>query len=150
MKLGESLSKLKKERTRLARLISLRKDNVYVEEGKESMFDPKGLGEEINKKIEEIRKLKIAIQRTNLQTEIKDEEMTLAEAIIKVNDLRSRIKEMSELFEKERSYLYKEEKSMVAQLDAQDVEDEIQELEADKVQLDNKIQMTNWITILEE
>ena len=34
MKLREALSNLKKEKSRLARLISLRKDNVYVEEGK--------------------------------------------------------------------------------------------------------------------
>ena len=54
MNLGEALSLLKKEKSRLARLINLRKDNVYVEEGKKSEFNPKKLSEEINIKIEEI------------------------------------------------------------------------------------------------
>ena len=43
MKLGEALSKLKKEKSKLARLISLRKDNVFVEEGKQTPFDPQKL-----------------------------------------------------------------------------------------------------------
>ncbi|MDO8740020.1 MAG: hypothetical protein Q7J54_00410 [Candidatus Woesearchaeota archaeon] len=38
MKLGEALSKLKKEKSKLARLILLRKENIYAEEGKMSEF----------------------------------------------------------------------------------------------------------------
>lgn len=50
MKLGEALAHLKKEKSRLARLISLRKENVYVEKGKKTPFDPEELGKDINKK----------------------------------------------------------------------------------------------------
>lgn len=150
MKLGEALSKLKKEKSRLARLILLRKENVYVEEGKKTKFNPNKLSKEIDKKIEEIRKLKIKIQKTNLNTIVNGENISLAEAIIKINDLRSNLAHLSNLFQKKRDYLFrdKEEKEMVAQLDEIEIEDEIERLEVEKVQLDNKIQMTNWTTKL--
>ena len=152
MKLGEALSKLKKERSRLARLISLRKDNVYVEEGKETKFDPKKLSEEINEKIEDIRKLKIKIQESNLAANLEEEDIILAEAIIKVNDIRSKISHLSNLFEDKssRSYRDKDEIEFVSQLDELKIEDEIEKLEIEKVQLDNKIQITNWRTELKE
>ncbi|MBL7148344.1 MAG: DIP1984 family protein [Nanoarchaeota archaeon] len=150
MKLGEALSKLKKEKSRLARLISLRKENVYVEEGKKTKFDPKELSKEINGKIDEIRDLKIKLQKTNLNTKITGDNILLAEAIIKINDLRSKIGKLSNLFEKKSSWGYrdKDEKEIIAQLDELEIEDEIEKLEIEKVQLDNKIQVTNWTTKL--
>ena len=150
MKVGEALSKLKKEKSRLARLIMLRKENVYVEEGKKTKLDPKKLSEEINQKIEEIRKLKIRIQKTNLSAIVSGEGISLAEAIIKINDLRSKLAQLVVLFERRERYLFrdKDEKEMVAQLDELKIEDEMEKLEIEKVQLDNKIQMTNWTTQL--
>ena len=151
MKLGEALSQLKREKSRLARLILLRKENVFVEEGKQSAFDPRKLSQEIDTKIEEIRKLKIKIQMTNLKTLISGENITIAEAIIKINDLRSQIAHLSTLFEKKRdSWLSrdKDEKKTIAQLDELKVEEEIEKLEKEKVQLDNKVQITNWTTTL--
>ena len=150
MKLGEALSKLKKEKSRLARLILLRKENVYVEEGKKTKFDPKKLSEEIDEKIEDIRKLKIKIQKTNLNTKVNGDDIYLAEAIVKINDLRSKLAHLSSLFEKKREYLFrdKDEKEMIAQLDELEIEDEIEKTEVEKVQLDNKVQITNWTTKL--
>ncbi|MEK6951837.1 MAG: DIP1984 family protein [Nanoarchaeota archaeon] len=150
MKLGEALSLLKKEQGSLSRLISLRRDNLYVEEGKKTNFNSKKLSEDIDKKIEDIRKLKIKIQKTNLSTKIKEENISLAEAIIKVNDFRSKISDLSNLFEREKSYLFreKETKEMIPQLEQQEIENKIEELKTEKVQLDNKIQVTNWTTEL--
>lgn len=150
MKLGEALSKVKKERSRLARLILLIKENMFVEEGKKTKFDPKKLSKEINEKIEGIRKLKIRIQRTNLNATVPRENISLAEAIIKINDLRSKIAKLSNLFDRKETYIFrdKEEREIIAQLDELEVEDEIEKLEIEKVQLDNKIQMTNWATKL--
>lgn len=150
MKLGEALSKLKKEKSRLARLILLRKENMFVEEGKKTKFDPKELSQEINEKIENVRKLKIKIQKTNLNTTITGENISLAEAIIKINDIRSKIAKLSNLFSRKETYMFrdKDEKEIVAQLDELEVEDEIERLEIEKVQFDNKIQMTNWTTKL--
>ena len=150
MKLGEALSKLKKEQSRLARFILLRKENVYREKGKQTKFNPAKLSEEIDKKLEVIRKLKIKIQKTNLSTSISGEPITLAEAIIKLNDLRSDIANLSTLFEKRRELLFrdKDEVEKIAQLDELKIEDKIEKLEIEKVQLDNKIQITNWTTKL--
>ena len=150
MKLGEALSQLKKEQNRLTRLISLRKENIYVEQGKKTKIDPKKLSEEIDNKIKEIRELKIKIQNTNLNTRINDKNLTLAEAIIKINDLRDKISNLSKLFDKEREYLFRDKdmKDRIAQLDEQEIEKEIVELENEKTQLDNKIQITNWTTEL--
>lgn len=146
--MGEALSKLKKEKSRLARLILLRKQNVYIEGDKKSKFDPKKLSEEIDKKIEDIRKLKIRIQKTNLSTIIDGEKINLAEAIIKIGDLRSQIAHLENLFEKEKESWYlsrdKKEKERTAQLDELEVENEMEQLEIEKVKLDNKIQITNW------
>lgn len=150
IKLGEALSALKKEKSGLARLILLRKENIYIEKGKQTKFDLKKLSEEINKKIDDIRKLKIKIQNTNLNTYVLGENITLAEAILKVNDMRSKISHLSRLFEKEKYSFFrdKEEKEIVSQLDELEVEDDIERSEIEKVQLDNKIQITNWTTIL--
>ncbi len=52
MKIGEALSILKKEQGRLARLIFLRKENVYIEKGKITNLKPKELSKEIKEKIE--------------------------------------------------------------------------------------------------
>ena len=150
MKLGEALSKLKKERSRLARMISLRKENIYCEDGKKTSFNPILLTKEINKKKEEIRKLKIKIQKTNLATDLQGENISLAEAIIKINDLRSNLCNMSNLFEKKEYYIFreKEKKEMIAQLDEREIEDDIEKIEIEKNMLDNKIQLTNWTTKL--
>lgn len=150
MKLGEALSKLKKEKSKLARLIQLRKDHIYVEEGKQSPFDPKKISEEINIQIDLIRKLKIQVQKTNLSTKVQGDDISVAEAIIKVNDIRSKIAHLSKVFESKSSWIYRErdQKERVALLDEQEIEDELEKLEIAKVQLDNKIQMTNWTTPL--
>ncbi len=152
MKLGEALSALKKEKTRLARLIQLRKENIFAESGKKTKFDPGELSKEIDAKTEEIRKLKIRIQKTNLATIVSGEKIPLAEAIIKVNDIRAKLAQLSGLFERRRDFLYreKEEKDMVAQLDELKIEDEIEKLEIEKSQLDNKIQITNWTNQLSD
>ncbi len=150
MNIGEALNLLKKEKSRLARLISLRKENTYIEKGKVSDFDLKQISININEKIDHIRHLKIQIQITNLSTEVIGESISLAEAILKVGDIRSKISKLSDLFEKKRDswYLNREQKEMIAQLDESKIEDEIETLENEKARIDNKIQMTNWNTNL--
>ncbi len=147
MKVGEALSLLKKERSRLARLISLRKENIFVLEGEKSPFNPEELSSQIDKKIDEIRELKIKIQKTNMNFKISGEDITLAEAILKIGDIRSKMSSLSRLFEDKRdswSFRDKDEKKRVSQLDEQKIEDELEKLEIEKAQLDNRIQMANW------
>jgi hypothetical protein len=151
MKLGEALAQLKKEKSRLARLISLRKDNIYVEKGKKTPFDPSKLGKDIEDKIEEIRKLKVDVQRTNLNT-LFENNISLAEAIIKVNDIRSKIAGLSGLFNEKREYSFrlrgKDDIEKVPQLDESKIEEEMENLEAEKTKIDNLIQVINWKTEL--
>ena len=133
------------------RLLALRKENVYRLKGERAKFDPNKLSKEIETKLTEIRKLKIRIQRTNLSTHLKGEGMTLAESIIKVQDLREQIKNLGTLFDDKRDYFFRDkEAKKVAQIDEAKVEDTIQLLELKKAQLDNKIQITNWETNLLE
>ena len=150
MKLGEALSKLKKEKSRLARLISLRKENIYTEKGKKPNFDPKELSKEIEDKLKDIRTLKIRIQKTNLQTKVVGEDILLGEALIKINDLRSTLAHLVTLFDRRRDLFYREKdaKEIVAHIDEKQIEDLVEKTEIEKSQLDNKIQMTNWTTPL--
>ena len=152
MNIGEALSLLKKEKNRLVRLINLRKENVYIEEGKKPEFEPKKLTEEINFKIDEIRELKIKIAKTNLAFGISGEKINLAEAIIKVGDIRSKIAQLNNLFERKKSSWYseRETKTLISQLNESEIEDEIEKLEGEKSNLDNRIQLANWNTKLLE
>ncbi|MBI2671378.1 hypothetical protein HYX16_00420 [Candidatus Woesearchaeota archaeon] len=146
MKLGEALNTLKKEKNRVSRLISLRKENVFVEKGEHIKFDPERLSQEIDEKREFIRELQIKIQKINLNTIVKGERITLAEAIIKIRQIRDKITNLSCLFERGYSFRDSDDKEKVAQLDKLKVEKEIENLEVEKVDLDNKIQITNWET----
>ena len=152
MKLGEALALLKKEKGRLAKLVSLRKDNVYVEKGKKSPFDPNKLGIEINKKIENIRKLKIKIQKTNLNAKIEEEDLCIAETIIMVGDIRSKLAALSNLFTEKKDSFFrwrnKDEIERISQLDENKIDSEMEELENYKIKLDNQIQVANWKTEL--
>lgn len=152
MKLGEALSVLKKEQRRLARLRSLRKENVCRVKGERAKFNPAKLSDEIEAELNAIRKLKIQIQKTNLSTKVKGERITLAEAILKVQDLREQIKDLSTLFDDRKDYLFRDrnEVKKIAQVNEAKVEDTLQLLEVKKAQLDNSIQITNWDTTLLE
>ncbi len=151
MKLGEALTELKREQNRLARLILLRKEHVYREEGKPARFDPQALTKEINKKGDQIRNLKLRIQCTNIATKVPEEKMTVAEAIIKMNDIRNEIKNLAGLFERRSSYLFrdKDEVKKTTAIDERKVEEEIEKLEKEKTRLDNKIQTINWTTTVQ-
>jgi len=152
MKLGAGLSKLKSDKSQLARLIKLRKDSMYVKEGKTPSFDAAELTDSINSKIDEIRELKVRIMKTNLGTEIED--LALAEAIIKVGDLRSKIANLTELIEFDRRYswLDRDDKEVdyTPQINESLIEEEARKLEQEKVKLDNEIQKMNWTVELVE
>ncbi len=151
MKIGEALSLLKKENNRLARLIFLRKENVFAEKGKKSKFDPNKLSREISMKLELIRKLKIKIQKTNLITKLRGDSLSLAEAILRISDLRLEIDKLTNLFDKERGIFRSDDKKeMVTKMDELKVEDRIEQLGIEKAQLDNKVQITNWETDLSD
>lgn len=148
MKLGEALAQLKKEKSNLARLISLRKENVYIENGKKSPFDPIQLGKDIDQRLDNIRKLKVNIQKTNIEVNVVGYEISLAEGILLIGEIRSKIAQLSNLFKERDRYSFrlrsKDEIEEISQLDESSIENEREELENQKIKLDNSIQVTNW------
>lgn len=146
MKLGEALSLLKKEKAKLSRLITLRKENFYIENKKKPPFDIKDLTKQINEKTEEIRELKLKIQKANLSTKLVDSDVKLSEAIIKISDLRTKISDLNNLFERKRDYIFRDKSDIVRcpLIEEKKIEEEIEKLQVEKTNLDNKIQVTNW------
>lgn len=145
MKLGAALSKKKSEKGKLARMISLRKKNAYLEEGAKPTYDFNKLTQKIDEKIKEIRKLKIQIQKTNIKTML-DEKMNLAEAVIKIGDLRSRIAKLNEVTKRDSLFSRwdREKNNYVPAFDEKELERELEKLESEKVRLDNKLQKRLW------
>jgi len=150
MKLGEALSKLKKEKSGLARMIELRKENVLLPVDEKPSFNPEKLTLKINKKIVEIRKLKLSIQKTNMTQKIKNTNQLISEAIIKINDFRSILSSLRNLFYRKPSLFHREKDDvkMVAHLKETAIEEEIKKIQSEKTKLDDLLQITNWSTEL--
>lgn len=147
MKLGSLLSEIKGKQSRLSRLIDISKETMYVEDGKEPKMDYKEVSEETNKLIDDIRQLKLKVMKANLENTLPDSDMTLAEAILKVGDLRSRMSNKSGLIRYSKIHIWNiDDKKIdfVPQVKEKEIEDEIKELSKEKIKLDNQIQKANW------
>lgn len=90
-----------------------------------------------------VRKKKLRVSQKNLDTKL--DELSLAEAILKISDLRTEIKELSELKDRERRFSFSEEKEKkTGQLNALQIEQLVEKLEKEKTKLDSAIQSINW------
>ena len=148
MKLGAALAELKSRQSQLARLIQIRQDTMDYESNKKPKMDAKELTEQINTMIDDIRKLKLQIMKTNLETELSTG-ITLSEAIIKIGDLRSKIANYHQLvkYERDRYSFFEGErktKDVIPQVEEKKIEEEIKKLNEEKLKLDNEIQQANW------
>jgi len=150
MKLGALLSEIKGKQSRLARLMETSKETMYVEVGKKPKLDYKEVSEEIDKLVGEIRQLKLKVMKTNLENIVQyplpNPKMSLAEAIMKVGDLRSLISHKSGLIKYSRVNLWDEDKKIdyKPQVEEKNIEKEIEDLSREKIKLDNAIQKANW------
>jgi len=147
MKLGALLSEIKGKQSRLARLMSISEQTMYVEKGKTPKLNYKETSEEIDKLIPEIRQLKLKVQEANLRNKLPDFNITLAEAIIKVADLRSLMSHKSGLIKYSKENLWgMEDKKIdyIPQMEEKELEKEVEELSREKIKLDNAIQKANW------
>jgi|GEM_PF-1441395 hypothetical protein len=155
MKIGEALARTKLLKNKLVELQKLQRRTFFVEEGKtkEANFDE--LDRELSKVMEELRELKLKIQRANLNTYIewKGRKISLAEAILIIGDLRSQLAHLDaletdskfgirSLFDRKTKdeVEYLPQKSRVELLELK------KKLEAEKTALDNLVQSTNWRT----
>jgi uncharacterized protein YchJ len=147
MKLGALLSEIKGKQSRLARLMQVSRDIMYVETGKKPKLDYKEVAKEIDELIDSIRNLKLQVMQTNMGNMLPDTKMTLAEAIIKVADLRSQIAYKTQLVKySSRSDFWDTEKKVefLPQVEEKVLEDELKKLSDEKIKLDNLIQKVNW------
>lgn len=153
MKIGEALARTKLLKNKLVELQKLQRKTFFVEEDKKKEADFEELERELLKVMDELRELKLRIQRANLNitVEWKDRSISLAEAILIIGDIRSRLAQLDEigsdskfgvrsLFDRKTKdeVEYLPQKSRVELLELK------RRLEAEKTALDNLVQNTNW------
>jgi len=146
MKIGALLSEIKGKQSRLSRLMEVSKETMYVEKGQDPKMNYKEVSKEISELIDGIRELKLKVMEVNLKSKL-DNGMTLAEAILKVGDLRSQMGHKSGLIKYNRMNYYDIEDKKVQytpQVKEKEIEEEIKKLSEEKVKLDNAIQKANW------
>lgn len=143
MKIGEALTELKKEKAGLRRLIELRKETFWVEKKAKPVISTQELTQQINEKMKSIRLKKARIQKSNLECRLEEE--SLAEAILRIADLRSEISALSELKEGSRRFSLREENEhKTPQLNPLQIERMAEKLEKEKSRLDSLLQSFNW------
>jgi hypothetical protein len=147
MKIGALLSDIKGKQSRLSRLMSVSKETMYVEVGKTPKMDYKELSSEIEKLVKDIRLSKLKIQEANMKNKLPDYDMSIAEAIMKVGDLRSLIAHKSGLIRYSKTLSWDREEAKIEynpQVEEKKIEKELEELSKEKIKLDNAIQKANW------
>jgi len=141
VKIGEQLSELKKASEELNRLMGLRKETFWVEGKEKIVISTEELSKQIEEKQKKVREMKLSIQENNLKTKVG--EVTLAEAILQIADLRKEISALSDL--KNNPASYREEKEIKKpQMNLLQIEKIIAQKENEKTKLDSQIQSINW------
>jgi len=152
IKIGEALAEKKKMQVRLAKCNGLLKKSYYYK-GKPD-FDYGKLSEEIISLTANIRELKLRIINTNISTNViyNEKDMSLAEIIIRLGDIRSQIAVLSELYKPTIDDFYSlrhtEGDEIKPQVPPDDVEKEISRLNQEKTEIDALLQHTNWTKFL--
>jgi hypothetical protein len=156
MKLSKALSEKKAAQNALARLISARYKTLYYDKSKGPELKFEELEKEIKSKIKRIDDLKMRILYTNCHTRLENG-MLLQEAIIKLGNLRSELQSYNLMLEKdaEDRIVYSggkaKIKEYVPQVDKKYLMKKIEELEAQKYELDALIaKANNTVDIIEK
>ncbi|GCC10542.1 hypothetical protein IPdc08_00572 [archaeon] len=154
MKIGEALARKKLLKNKLLELQKLQRTTFFVEEGKKKEADFDELSGEISKVLEELRELKLKTQNANLKTFVdwNAKNISLAEAILNIGDLRSQFAHLDKLEDDDRSFgnrsFYdrktKDEVEYIPQKTRTEIVELKKKLEAEKTALDNLLQNTNW------
>lgn len=148
MKLGEALAEKKRMQVRLAKCNELLKKSYYYKSKPD--FNYGKLKNEIILLTVNLRELKLKIMKTNLTTQVKheDKDISIAELIIRLGDIRSEISCLNELYKSERDSLYSlrhsDEDELKMQVPPSEVQDDITSLNKEKTKLDALLQHTNW------
>lgn len=147
MKIGEALVEKKKFQSRLAKCNDLLQKSYYYRKEKPD-FSYKKLRVEIDDITKKIRKLKIDIQYTNMTETVpyKGKNITLAELIILIGDIRAEIATIGNLYQNMDQYSFMDENTtiMKSQVPPEEIEENIKALNQEKSELDALLQHTNW------
>ena len=150
--IGEALTEIRVSKSELDRLLTARR-NSFTHRADEEVSpeeDYDALTKSIDKKMEDIRKLKIAVSKANLNKIVDTPEgtMPLAEAILLVGEYRSKLamfQNLSEQFRDRRiSFMSKDDVKTKQQKKMDFINNEIRNFEERKARLDNFIQAINW------
>lgn len=149
MKIGEALAEKKRLQVRLAKCYELMKKSFYYQ-GKKPDFSYTKLSEETLSIEQKILDIKVRIQLTNLSIFAKttNGKISLAELIINLGDIRSRISHLNELYKSADDRRYSEEDAK-SQVEPEKIEEEIKKLNKQKTELDSILQHTNWTVDLD-
>lgn len=150
MKLGEALQQLKTLQSKLARLQDLRFDTFNYLENKDIEIPFDEVTSQIRDLVEEIRILKVKINKTNALTQVTvmGEQITLQELILRIGDLRSELSSLMVLKPKGPVWLGGQAVEYIPQRRQDEMADIISVLEQQKADLDKLLQSTNWGTDL--
>jgi len=152
--LGEALTLIRIKKSEIARAYELRSQEFSDSENEiEVKKKFQSNSEAINLKLEELRKLKTRIEKTNHETIIDtpDGKMTVSEAILLIGNYRSLLSDLQELRSKYKVSDYSLSDKKVKYyfgLNPQELEKEIAVLEMKKARLDSFLQVWNWKTQL--
>lgn len=148
MKIGKALSEKKAAQNALARLMSVRGRTFFTDKGKKPDITIGELEKQIETKKKRILDLKLRIMYTNTHTRLPNG-MSLQEAIVRLGDLRSELQAYNELLALEPGghIVYVEGRpqmrEQVAQLDRKVLLKRIEDLEAEKYEIDSLIAHAN-------
>lgn len=153
MKIGEALAEKQRLQSRLAKCNQLLSSSFYYVDKPD--FDYRKLRKEIDGILKDIKKMKLLLMKTNMETKIgvNGKKMSLAEIIIEIGDIRSRIATMNTLYkEKDDYFSLRSEmtKTKKPQVKPEEIEDEIKALMKQKMTLDSLLQHYNWTIDLKE
>ncbi len=152
MLVGAALQELKILQSKLARLYRLREDTFNVLEKKTIEVPYKRVTEEIDDLIQQIRKMKVNIHKTNSNTLVlvDNKKISLQELIILIGDVRSDLMRLDMLKPRGPVYLGGQAVEYIPQKKQDEIAKIIGEKEKQKADLDKILQAKNWQTELLE
>ncbi|MBN1802801.1 MAG: hypothetical protein JW891_14930 [Candidatus Lokiarchaeota archaeon] len=146
MLIGAALQELKTLKSKLARLYILRRDTFNVLENKIIEVEFEKVTEDIRNLLEEIKKLKGNIAKTNAKTiiELDGIQITMQELIITIGDLKSELYQLEYLKPRGAVYLGGQAVEYIPQKRQDEMATIIANLEEKKAELDKILQSKNW------
>ena len=150
MKLAEALQERSDLSQRIAQLRSRLAVNATVQEGEKTAEDPAALLDELNRCIDQQEQLIAQINLVNSRTMV--EGRTLTELLAQRDSLNLRIEAYHELINNASRLAQRAARTEIKILSAVDVpalQKEADRLSKELRKVDNTIQETNWLTILE-